>query len=553
MSRMPVCLAAAVIILVGVARASAQPPPPPPPPPPMAPARDTPMKVGTASIRGRVVADGTNAPLARAEIRISSAESPNGKTAETDGNGRYELTALPAGKYTVAAMRPNYIRVPYGQTRPNGLGQPLELADGQAIANINFKLQRAGVITGRIVDEFGDPASDVIVTVMRSQMVSGERRMMPAGRASSTNDLGDYRLYGLAPGQYYVSATLRSFMPGETDDRSGYAPTYYPGTGSVAEAQRITVAAAQTVPGINLALLPVRTARISGTAFDSAGKPLVGAMVMAIERQGMGMMGRAPAQVRPDGTFMVSGITPGTYTLRVAVPGSDEIAVAAITSTGDDVSNVQLIASKPSVVRGRVLIDRGATPPRPSSLRIFATQTEPLMGGGEARVNDDYTFEIKTGPGRLMIRTMGAPNDEWFLHGVRVNGVDVIDSGIEVPPNSVVSDVAVELTKVPTEASGRVLDANSQPIRDAWVVIFAQDAQRWTSPSRYVTATRPDLNNRYRVRVPPGDYYIVALTEIEQGEWNDPDFLLQLRDRATRVTIDEGERKTLDVTVSEAK
>jgi hypothetical protein len=387
-------------------------------------------------------------------------------------------------------------------------------------------------------------------------MIQGERRMVPAGRISSTNDLGDYRLHGLTPGQYYVSATLRSFMPGETDDRSGYAPTYYPGTGSVAEAQRITVAAAQTVSGINLALLPVRTARISGTAFDSAGKPLVGAMVMAIERQGMGMMGRAPAQVRPDGTFTVGGITPGTYTLRAAMPGSDEVAAATITATGDDVTNVQLIGAKQSIVRGRVLIDRGATPPRPESIRLFASQTEPMLGGGEARVNDDFTFEIKTAPGHITIRTggpIGRPGDDWSLHGVRLNGVDVTDGGIEVPPNSIVSDVSVELTKLATEASGRVLDANGQPVRDVWVVVFAQDAQRWTLPSRYISATRPDLNNHYRVRVPAGDYYIVALAEIEQGEWNDPDMLMQLRDRATRVTLADGERKTLDVTLSEAK
>src|SRR5262249_57902090 len=103
-------------------------PPPPPPPPPAQPPRDTPMKTGTASVRGRVVAEGTNVPVPRVEIRVSTSENPAGKTAETDANGRYEVTGLAAGRYTVAASKPRYIRTAYGQTRPNGLGQPVDVA-----------------------------------------------------------------------------------------------------------------------------------------------------------------------------------------------------------------------------------------------------------------------------------------------------------------------------------------------------------------------------------------------------------------------------------------
>jgi protocatechuate 3,4-dioxygenase beta subunit len=556
MSRVFVGLVAAFVALSLDAARAQVPPPPPPPPPPSMPARDTPMRTGTASIRGRVLADGTNAPLPRAEVHLSTSDNPNGKTVETDANGRYELTGLPAGRFTVSAAKVSFTRLAYGQTRPNGLGQPIELADGQAVSNINFKLQRGGVITGRIVDEFGDPVTDVQVMVMRSQYISGERRMMPAGgRPTMTNDLGEYRLFGLAPGQYYVTATLRSFMPGEIDDRSGYAPTYYPGTGNVSEAQRITVAAAQTVQGINLTLLPVRTAHISGTAFDSQGKPLVGGMVMAMERLGMGigMSMRSPAQVRPDGTFTVSGVTPGSYLLRIGMPGLEEIAVVPVTVADGDIDNVQLVSSKGSSIRGRILIDRGATPPRASLLRLFATPAEPMMGGGEARVNDDFTFEIKVPPGHVTLRSVGGPGESWFLHGVRLNGVDVTDTGIDVTANAVVSDVEVEMTTRTTEASGRVLDADGKPLRDVWVLMFAQDAQRWTFQTRHVGAGRPDVNNTYKIRVPAGDYFIVALTDVEPGEWNDPEFLSQLRERAARVSIADGEHKTLDLTLSEVK
>ena len=549
--------AVSVWLLLVASVARAQVPPPPPPPPPLAvqvgPGRDVPLKTGTATIRGRVLADGSNAPVSRVDIRIGSAESPAGKTATTDANGRYELTGLPAGKFTLSASKPNYVRVAYGQTRPQGQGKVIELADGQTLANISFVLQRTGAITGHIVDEFGDPVTDVQVMAMRSQFFNGERRMMPAGgRPAETNDLGDYRIYGLAPGQYYITATLRNLMMGgATDDRSAYSPTYYPGTGSVAEAQRLTIAAGQTINGVNMTLLPVRTSRITGKALDAEGKPLVGAMVVAMERMGMMAMAmRSPAQVRPDGGFTLTGITPGNYILRIGMPGLDQTAVTPVTVTDGDITDVELIATRPSTIRGRVLVERGATPPRASTLQLAASSSEPMMGGGgPARLNDDFTFELKAPAGHYNIRLMGQL-DTWHLHAVRLNGIDVTDTGIDLPPNAIVSDVAVEMTTKPSGATGSVVDENGQPARDAWVVMFAQDAQRWASQTRYTGAGRPNANNVYTVNVPAGDYFIVAVTDIEPGEWNDPDVLAQLRERATRVTIADGERKTVDLKVA---
>ena len=509
--------------------------------------RDAPLKAGTATIRGRVVAEGTTAPVPRVEIRLNAADSPNGKSAVTDANGRYELKELPAGKFTLSASKANYVGISYGQTRPRGVGQTIELADGQTLSNLNFTLQRAGVIAGHIVDEFGEAVTDVQVMAMRSQFFNGERRMMPAGgRPAQTNDIGDFRIFGLAPGQYYVSATLRNLMFGDTDDRFGYAPTYYPGTGSQAEAQRITIAAGQTVSGVNMTLLPVRTSKISGKALDADGKPLVGGMVMAMERAGaMFMAMRSPGQVRPDGSFTLNGITPGSYTLRLGGPALDATATANVTVTDGDVTDVLLVAGKQSAIRGRVLVDAGSTPPRASTLRLFASSAEMMMGGGQATVNDDFTFEMKVPPGRYILRMAGPIND-WYLHAVRLNGLDVTDNGFDVA-NASVTDVAVEVTAKPSGATGKVVDENGQPVRDAWVVVFAQDPQHWNSPTRYVTAGRPNLNNVYTTQVPAGEYFAIALNDVEQGEWNDPDFLAQLRDRATRVSVADGERTTVDL------
>jgi hypothetical protein len=106
------------------------------------------------------------------------------------------------------------------------------------------------------------------------------------------------------------------------------------------------------------------------------------------------------------------------------------------------------------------------------------------------------------------------------------------------------------MTTKASGATGAVTDEDGKPTRDVWVVMFAQDSQRWTPQTRHVGAGRPNMNNVYTVNVPAGDYFLIALTEVEPGEWNDPDFLAPLRERATRVTIADGERKTVDLKVA---
>src|SRR5262245_64833610 len=229
MSRAALC-AAAILMPPGAARS--QPP-----------ARDNVAPAtGTARIRGRVVESPGNRPLSRVEIRAGSDTGPQA-SALTDAEGRYELTDLPAGTYTVAATKANYIRTSWGEQRAEGPGKRITLVDGQRLDNISMSLRRAGVVTGKIVDEFGDPVTDVFVGAMRYQYVQGSRRLMPSGRGGQTNDIGEFRVYGLSPGQYYISATLRNFTGPMTEsrDRTGYAPTFYPGTGNVAEAQSVTV------------------------------------------------------------------------------------------------------------------------------------------------------------------------------------------------------------------------------------------------------------------------------------------------------------------------
>jgi uncharacterized protein (DUF1501 family) len=198
-----------------------------PPPPRDTPAHDTPLAAtGTAVIRGRVIVAGADRPFARVEVRALCAPLKINKAVLTDGNGRYEIAELPAGRYTVVFSRVSYVRASYGQRRPLGPGTPIDIANGQSVALTAAALQRSGVITGRIVDEFGDPMTGARVMPMRYAFTNNQRRMQMSGPTAITNDLGEYRLFGLFPGRYYISAIFRRFSAGG-DDRASYAPTYF--------------------------------------------------------------------------------------------------------------------------------------------------------------------------------------------------------------------------------------------------------------------------------------------------------------------------------------
>jgi len=518
---------------------------------------------GTAVLRGFVVAADTGQPLRKAQVRITQADVPAGPNVQrdsrlttTDPRGLFEFRELRAGRYTLLAAKGSYVSMQYGQTRPNEPGKPIEILDGQTIERVGFNLPPGGVITGRILDEYGEPLSDVTVTPQRYQYVQGQRRLVPAGRVGQTDDLGDFRIFGVPPGQYYLQATYRNFAFGTSEDRVGYAPVYFPGTTEMNMAQRLTIGVGTQVSNVVMTMRPVKTARVSGTVVDSHGRPMMG-MLLFMQASGFMVVNMA-APIRPDGTFSMSGLAPGEYILRAQQngrpPTETEVAFTRITIGTEDVDGLQLAASPPSVARGRVIVDPAAAASLPSRLMISATPVQLMFIFGPmmpATVADDMSFELRSTPGRYRA-TLAPTGPGWAVRSVRLNGTDVTDAGFEIKAGEELTGLEVEITNRLTTITGVVTNARGEALKDYTTIVFAQEPARWPIAGRYQSLGRPDQDGRYKVTgLAPGEYYIIALERVDTGDVNDPEFLERIKTKASTLTINEGETKQIDLRISD--
>jgi len=549
------------------------------------------FKTGTGRIRGRVLATDGAGPIRRAQVRISGSDVAP-KAALTDAEGRFEFRELPAGRFTLLASKSGFVSVQYGQTRPFESGKPIELADKQGLDNADISMPRGSVISGRIVDEFGDPIPDAAVTASRQTWQNGRRRLVPApGRVVQSNDLGQFRIYGLPPGDYYVSATLRggtmdlmdmelmvgaSFTaasPSASAPKSGYASTYYPGTPNVTEAQRITLAPGQENSGADFALVPVRLAKVTGIVIGSDGKPLEGAAVSAIPagRDFVGMFGQSTGRSGKDGSFTIPSVPPGDYTLQarsvqvitstqgdnvmmfratsVGGGGDAESGSTPLSVAGEDVSGIVLAMTKGGTATGRLVFD-GSSPQSMTSIRLtsMAVDSDSPSLAGAASAKEDGSFELKGLTGARLIRIGNAPPG-YMLKSVKLNGTDITDTGTEFKPGETTSGLEVELSSKSTSVTGAATANDGSVLKDYTVVIFSEVPEHWRLPmTRWVTGTRPDQDGRFKVQnLPAGTYLAAAVDYVPQGEWGDPELLDRLKSKAKRFTLGDGATETLDL------
>ena len=563
---------------------------------PPQPRRDAPAAgpppVGTAVVSGIVTTDAEKpVPLRRARVTLSNLEIRYNRTIVTDDSGRFAFRNVPAGRFALNAMKDAYVGGGYGARRLGGQGAPLMIADGAQLTDLALKLTRGAVITGMVTDMSGQPVPDAQVGASRWEFINGERRLSGGG-SGRTDDRGIYRIFGLRPGQYFVSASMSRMSFGATSDlllptdadvdralqepatgtqsigvgrAAGYVPVYHPSVTSVAQATPVDVAAGDERNGVDIQMLMVPSGRVEGTVTYPEGdlpRTIQLSMTAASDEGGFqGLEGFRSSRPEPNGRYQFGGLPPGDYlvTARANLPGggSDSIlwATANVTVTGDATLSVPLELRRGFAVTGRVTFDRAEKPP--TDLRGWRVGLTPVVGRGgvslgvtSADVQADGSFTISgVTPGRFRIQpsSPAAAGNEWLATSITVNGRNMLDDPIEVHGD--IAGVAVGFTdRVPT-LIGKLLDAapGAAP-SEYYVILFPAEAALRTPQSPRIQAVRVATDGQYRFRrVFPGAYLLATTLDVEQGEWMDPSFLQRMAAGAVPVTVADGEQKVQDL------
>ena len=532
-------------------------------------------------ITGRVLAADNGRPIKRARVFVNAAELPGGRGLLTDDQGVFDFTELPAGRYTVNASKAGFVQLSYGQRRPLQAGTPLQLLDGQQLKGVDFRLPRGSVIAGAIFDEDGEPMPGVSVRVVRYQYLQGQRRLTPAG-GGQTDDKGQYRIWGLMPGDYYVDAIARNFSgsgrggrpsigPGrgggppagvafaDDEESLAYAPTYYPGVSNVNDATQLTVGLSQERLDVNFNMQLVHAARISGHVTNPDGSEVSSGNVNLLNDAvpGRGQIGvNYGGRIDWDGSFSIANVPPGRYILRARGTDSEtpQYAAQPVSINGQDIDDVTVILTPGAQISGSITMLPGSSPaPDITNIRIAAPSVDQDIPGPQpnARVDRDGKFTLDGVPaGSHLIRPSGNTHG-WSLKSVTIDGRDVTDTPLQLRSSESLSGVSIVFTDKLTEIDGAVTDDRGVPLPDLTVLAFTTDTSLWRPQSRQIMTARPDQTGKFRIRgLPPGDYYVTTVDPAQQGEWFEPAYLDDHRAGAARVTLQDGDTKSHDFKVS---
>jgi protocatechuate 3,4-dioxygenase beta subunit len=527
------------LVLFATVTLSAQGQPPPMP-------RDNPMRPrlpasGTSVIRGRVVAADTGHAIRRATVTLTvTAPPPAGGRAEiaittqlttmngvtqstsmggpprraiTDQQGAFEFTGLAAGVYQLSASAsqyaPQYLGMSYGAKRPSGMGsfdpgESISLSDGETFDRAVIALPRGGVISGRVLDDAGVPLARVQVSGVFFPMPA--RRPMRSANAT-TDDLGQFRLFGLQPGDYAVAAEPRnmSFMPpGQPDpeggDRTGFLTTYYPAAADEATAQRIPVRANAETPGIEIRVMVGRLFTLSGFVTDSQGHPVARTSGQLMPANAMlgGGFSMSGFLTDEQGRFQMRSVPAGSYRLIVRprsmtpgeAPGPEpESAVVPITVAGADLENIVILTSPGVTISGRLAFEQ-RPPQTTAGLRVFVSPADTqnsfpgLPMPQPATVAQDMTFTIAHLMGEVLLRTSVVGQT---LKSVTLNGEDITDTPHAFKQGD---RVVLTLTSRVATVEGTVTDSSGKPASAA-IVVFPRTRRNGAGVRRRVEAGAP--------------------------------------------------------------
>ena len=540
--------------------------------PPVRDSRPDPVPVGavgTATIAGRITTADTGLPVRRAIVRLGNVSGTDrdtfagnagiGRSVFSDPDGRFEFTNLAAGSYVLMAVpspgRATHLSAGYGMTGADRwqtpvMARPFSLQDGQAF-RADLQLPPAAAISGRVVDAAGEPIGRVTV---------GAVRIVPEGTATAvtaqTDDRGQYRVFGLIPGEYVVHTGGRPQTTGISerpeDDPQGPVPSYAPGVAWLDRASRVRLGPGREAT-LDIQVLEGRLGTISGTALTSGGAPVKGGVSLTLADLRTGAVFGSVSWSPAGGTFKFERVAPGTYDLIARHQGKsstpEEMAVMRVELLTADVTDLLLVTQPAAVVVGDIVYDDGISDGRratlsfllPSARRTFSLEPRVEMNG--------TAFTIRGAFEPYLIRgAVTAPADGFALQAVLLNGRDVTDEPRRFSEKD--GRVQVVFTSRAPAISGRVTDESGAAIEQALVLLFGEDETSWLPNSTRLRVARPGKDGTFSLKgLRDGQYRVAAIPDDYRFTLAGPDveLLRAIKSAATPVVLNTGDLRTIDL------
>jgi protocatechuate 3,4-dioxygenase beta subunit len=527
------------------------------------------------TIAGTVIDAVSEQPLTKAEVRLRRAPGPletasqpasqsvlQSLSASTDASGRFVFDGLSAGRYVLLASHDGYVT---GRENSRLRGQMLSLTSGQHISDVVLRLLPGGVIAGHITNEAGKALRGVSVQAMKSSYPRGRRELHDVAHIT-TNEAGEYRIPGLAPGKYYIRAKAPGSLKAKPGSDKAYVPLFYPAASDQARSIALVVRAGEDLAGVDMNFVPVHAVHIRGRVINSrTSLPSKEAEVTLLSDQGETIF--SPGQdfsVGTQATFEFQGVPPGSYVLVAQQPGNPQEPKTMWGRTSIEVGDtnlehVEVVVSPGVDFSGRIRVE-GKTDLDTSKedlskdmsklVGILAPQEASSLAGlmpdiDNAPVKPDGSFifrEVPEGTYRLNFFPIPAG---FYLKSSGT--ADVLETGLTVGRGHSPPPMELVLSSGAARIDGTV-ESEQQSLPGASVVLVPDGKQR-AQPSNFRQAVTDQLGRFAMRNIAPGDYTLFAWEQIESGAYMDPDFLGQYEDRGKAVHIEEGGHSTVQLEV----
>ena len=515
------------------------------------------------AVTGHVLRADNNEPIPRAIVSLNPmggrgvTVTTGPLTTRTDATGAYTFTTVTPGNYNLVAQHSGYVNEAF-QRAINGIApETITVAAGETVSKIDVRLLAAAVISGTVTDEDNQPLEGAQVAAIRMRYQKGGQQLESPAQQVTTDDLGNFRLYGLAEGNYYVRVDSRNVPNGEAGLRSAY----YPGTPTIESAQKLKATAGADTSGVRFSVGTQSTYTITGNVIDNTDLPGPKRYNVSLMQNAAGANFASGGQTNADGTFTLRGVASGEYMLmarsmQVGSPvqtagpnGSVQITPRQYTGTtlvrvadSDTRANVQINAT--AEVDGKIVIEN-STGQSTAGIRVTLQSQSPLGGfagaNGQAGTDQSGAFKIQNVQMGSYVFSIAGRTD-MYLKQIVCNGRDYTYSPLTIDSGITIGDCALTLASDTAIMKGQVYDSD-RPVPNLVIVAIPQSIAL-RRIARYTVTGTTDVNGAFQISgMVPGDYLVFAVPKDDEQSYFQIDFADHNQRDAERVSVKSGDTK----------